>query len=504
MLMIADEEDSAVSRWDRLLGPHRQIDRLLERLQSLCGLGVAVVGGVNVTHWMMGASLDSIPLPDEATMAPVTATCLVLLAVAILVIPPAPGRGWRAGLAAICAGIVAVTTVVQLIKQGTPPAGIDAAGLVGSWPRWIILASSERMTEFTAIAALIASGTVLILLCVRASRAADWVALGGLAVAVMGSVFSLGNLYSILPLYPGSRIPMARGTGLSFVLVGLGLILACGPSSVPFRPLTGRSVKSRLLRLFLPYAVVIVVMSDSLTLIAARWFSPQSSALTSAVSVALAAAVAGALCAWLAGHVGRRLERAEAELRAANEQLETRVQDRTRDLRQAKHELEVKNRQLEQSHDDLKRAEQQLIQSEKLTSLGQLVAGVAHEVNNPLAYVSNNMALLERDLVQLRNLVNLYRRNDELLERHDPDRLVPIRALAEEIDLDYVLEAMPSLASRSRAGLKRIQQIILGLRDFARLDEAEIKEVDLNTGFARPWRSCEALPPSGRSPWSRT
>ena len=195
---------------------------------------------------------------------------------------------------------------------------------------------------------------------------------------------------------------------------------------------------------------------------------------------------------------------AETELREANELLEKRVQERTRDLEAAKTQLESNNHQLRQSaddlartaeserrahrdlqvaHEDLKRAEAHLVQSEKLASLAQVVAGVAHEVNNPLAFVSNNIAMLDRDVSQLGALIRLYQQGDGLLEQHDREQLGQIRALAESIDLDYLLVNLPSMIHRSRGGLKRIQQIIGNLREFARLDEAEIKETDLNPGI---------------------
>jgi PAS domain S-box-containing protein len=135
-----------------------------------------------------------------------------------------------------------------------------------------------------------------------------------------------------------------------------------------------------------------------------------------------------------------------------------------------------------QAHEALKQAEVQLVQAEKLTALGQMVAGVAHEVNNPLAFVSNNLAVLQRDVAALTKLLQIYQEADPVLETHAPEPLGRVRELAEQVDLGYTLENLERLTSRSREGLRRIQQIVKDLRDFARPDEGDLKSVDLNAG----------------------
>lgn len=134
------------------------------------------------------------------------------------------------------------------------------------------------------------------------------------------------------------------------------------------------------------------------------------------------------------------------------------------------------------AHEALKQAQSQLVQSEKLSALGQLVAGVAHEINNPLAFVSNNVAVLQRDVGFLRDLLRLYQQGDEALARHSPELAGRLRALGEQVDVEYTLGNLEGLLGRSRDGLRRIQQIVSDLRDFARLDESDLKEVDLNAG----------------------
>jgi two-component system, NtrC family, sensor kinase len=151
-------------------------------------------------------------------------------------------------------------------------------------------------------------------------------------------------------------------------------------------------------------------------------------------------------------------------------------------LRQQNQKLQEAAEGERQAHEALKHAEVHLVQAEKLTALGQMVAGVAHEMNNPLAFVSNNLAVLERDVAGLRDILNLYRRADTVLDTQDPTLAAEIHAVAESIDLDYTLAGIDRLTSRSREGLRRIQQIVKDLRDFARLDDGDLQAVDLNIG----------------------
>ena len=146
--------------------------------------------------------------------------------------------------------------------------------------------------------------------------------------------------------------------------------------------------------------------------------------------------------------------------------------------------LEETARAEHDAHEERKQLESRLVQSEKLASLGRMVAGVAHEVNNPLSFVRNNLAMLHRDLGHLRELIQLYQEADGSLDLSRPELLARIRALAEQMDLAYVLMNVESMAARSTEGLRRIEQIVKDLRDFARLDESERKEIDLNEGVA--------------------
>ena len=129
-----------------------------------------------------------------------------------------------------------------------------------------------------------------------------------------------------------------------------------------------------------------------------------------------------------------------------------------------------------------KEAEHALMQQEKLAALGQMVAGVAHEINNPLSFVSNNVAVLQRDVGAMRELLMAYMQADPILARVDPPRAQELKDLAERFDVGYTLPNLADLMARSREGLKRIQQIVKDLRDFARLDTSDQHDIDLNEG----------------------
>ncbi len=145
-------------------------------------------------------------------------------------------------------------------------------------------------------------------------------------------------------------------------------------------------------------------------------------------------------------------------------------------------DLEVTTASVRQAHQELQRTEVQLIQAERLSALGKMVEGVAHEINNPLAFVSNNVAVLQRDAGYLYEVIQLYQQAESTLAEHQRTLLERIRSLADQVDLPYVLDNMPAIMARSREGLKRIQQIVADLRDFARLDEADLQNTDLNEG----------------------
>jgi signal transduction histidine kinase len=124
-----------------------------------------------------------------------------------------------------------------------------------------------------------------------------------------------------------------------------------------------------------------------------------------------------------------------------------------------------------------------LLQTEQLASLGRLAAGVAHEINNPIAYVINNLAVLRRDVDAALGVLDAYRDGRDALSASRSDLVDEAARLEEEMDLPYFREHQARMFERSAEGLHRIRAIVQNLRDFARLGEAEYKEVDLNAAL---------------------
>jgi signal transduction histidine kinase len=130
------------------------------------------------------------------------------------------------------------------------------------------------------------------------------------------------------------------------------------------------------------------------------------------------------------------------------------------------------------------RMQGRIVQAEKLASLGLLSAGVAHEINNPLSYVANNLTVLQRDVSTLAEVLAAYEDARPALESSHPEAAERITRLAEEHDLPYVREHLGELMQSTAQGVKRVSNIVQNLRRFARLDQAAIDRLDLNGAVA--------------------
>lgn len=188
----------------------------------------------------------------------------------------------------------------------------------------------------------------------------------------------------------------------------------------------------------------------------------------------------GQLAAIVCGHSQPRCWQADelrllqvitTQIAIAMDQVELHAQTRA-----AATAAQTKAEQLAATLADLRKTQLQLIQSEKMSSLGHLVAGIAHEINNPINFIHGNLIYADNYFQTLKQLIQLY-------QHHCPEPASVLQAYVEEIDLAFILDDFSKLLTSMQMGTKRIREIVLSLRNFARLDEVGLKPVDLHEGI---------------------
>ncbi len=190
-------------------------------------------------------------------------------------------------------------------------------------------------------------------------------------------------------------------------------------------------------------------------------------------------------------------QRAEEALRQAHDDLKRQVEERTaqllksnellrRDIIKRQRVEEVLRRkqtclksqaqQLEQTLRKLQLTQTQLVQTEKMSSLGQMIAGIAHEINNPVNFIYGNLSHTTHYIKELIRLLGLY-------QQHYPEPVSEIREAAADIEVDFLVEDLSKILSSMQVGTDRIRQIVLSMRNFSRSDQATIKPVEIHEGI---------------------
>ncbi|NEU77727.1 ATP-binding sensor histidine kinase [Nostoc sp. UIC 10630] len=159
-----------------------------------------------------------------------------------------------------------------------------------------------------------------------------------------------------------------------------------------------------------------------------------------------------------------------------NARLYTNLHIYSQELEISETQAREKAKQLEHTLDELKLTQSQMVQSEKMSSLGQLVAGVAHEINNPVSFIYGNLTYVNNYVKDLMSLVQLYQQQNQNLPPQVQNEI-------DAIDLDFLMEDLPKLLASMQVGTDRIRQIVLSLRNFSRLDEADVKAVNIHEGI---------------------
>jgi signal transduction histidine kinase len=170
--------------------------------------------------------------------------------------------------------------------------------------------------------------------------------------------------------------------------------------------------------------------------------------------------------------VGQLLEQQKTtnqQLAIYSQTLEAKVEERTQDLQD-------KTVQLEHLLEELQRTQVQMVQSEKMSALGQMVAGVAHEINNPVNFIHGNLTHVQEYAQNLLTFVQFY-------QKSYPDPTPEIQAEAEELDIEFIQTDLSKMLDSMKMGTERIRQIVLSLRNFSRTDEADFKAVDIHEGI---------------------
>ncbi|MDJ1174614.1 sensor histidine kinase [Roseofilum capinflatum] len=435
----------------------------LQRISKHSAIAVFWIGCIVIVGWCFDIGLLKSVLPGLVTMKANTAFGFIFSGLSLWAWHQTPGNTKTRLLAQGSAILVFLIGFLTLVQYGwNVDLGIDQLVFQESVDA-VATASPGRMALNSAFNFLIVGSALMAIVFPRKNYLSSQIlTVVGFLIAYLGLLgYLYGNAYFYK--YGSAFTAMALHTAIAFILSTLSIFLA-NPNRGLVSLITMNNAGGILAQRLILAAVIIPPLICWLMLLGYR-YQIYTAELAICLLGIINVIVFSSLIAWNAralGKIDRKRHDAEASLKRANEDLEQRVQERTQ--------------KLEQTLFELRSTQTQLVQTEKMSSLGQLVAGVAHEINNPVNFIYGNLNHAQEYTQDVLNLIELY-------QKHYPQTAEEIEEEIEAIDLEFLKDDLPRLIGSMKVGSERIKEIVKSLRTFSRMDESQLKEVDIHEGL---------------------